>query len=96
MKRPFLALCFLSCATAQPVLRSTGVLRVRSPVSDATLWVDDTPIGELGRLGGGVRLPVGVHRIELRHDARHTRYAEVAVRSGATVELDLELLEVLP
>jgi hypothetical protein len=79
-----------------PAAGPTGVLVVRCPVADAVLVVDEQPIGELAELSGGVRLRAGEHRLELRHDRYHTRYALVTVAPGETRALDLTLAEALP
>jgi PEGA domain-containing protein len=96
--RWFFALALAACAApaaapAPPV--PTGELVVRCPVADATLWIDERPVGEVGRVPG-VRLAAGAHRVELRHDRYHTRYAEVTVTAGARAELDLTLAEAFP
>ena len=93
-------LFLLSCAapkaapTTTPVER--GILVVASPVPDAALWVDDRLVGEVGRLPAGVQLRAGEHRVELRHDAYHTRYAEVTLAPGERKLLELSLTEALP
>lgn len=74
----------------------SAILVVRSPVADATLWVDDQPIGDLARLPGGVRLTAGAHRIELRHDAHHPRFAEVILAPGEQKVLELSLTAMEP
>jgi hypothetical protein len=92
-----LALLLGACApAARPAARPTGLLVVHCPVADASLWVDERLVGELRGLGGGVRLPAGAHRVELRHDRYHTRYAEANVAAGQRLDLDLTLAEALP
>ncbi len=88
-----------ACATARPAApppRPTGVLLVRCPNTDASLWVDDRFVGEVGHLPAGVRLPAGEHLVELRQDGYHTRYAEVSLAAGQSAVLDLTLAEALP
>jgi len=88
----------VACGSAPPAPTpvARGVLVVHCPVADALLVVDEQPIGELGHLGAGVRLAAGRHRLELRRDGFHTRYAEVAVAAGGTQTLDLTLSEAYP
>lgn len=73
-----------------------AVLVVRCAVGDASVWVDDELIGEVGRLPGGVRLAAGAHRVELRHDGHHARYSEVTLAPGERRVLELTLTEVQP
>lgn len=89
---------FAACASAPPLAppAAKAVLVVESPVADATLWIDDQPIGELARLAGGVRVTAGEHRVELRHDAHHPRFAEVTLAPGERRVLALPLTAVEP
>jgi hypothetical protein len=73
-----------------------GVLLVSCPVADAVLVVDEEALGELRALGGGVSVTAGHHRVELRHDRYHTRYAEVDIAAGGRQTLALTLAERLP
>jgi hypothetical protein len=83
-------------APARPAGETRGVLVVRSAAPAAVLWVDEHPVGEVGKLAGGVRLHAGAHRVELRLDGYHTRYAEVTVREGETQVVELGLTEEQP
>ena len=78
-----------------PVKLPRGVLVVRAPAS-AALWVDDQLVGEVGRLPGGVSLPAGPHRVELRQGGHHPRYADVSVVPGETRALELTLVDEQP
>ncbi len=91
-----LAACGPAARAAAPTAVSRAVLLVRCPVPDALLVIDEQPIAELRALPGGVRLAAGRHRLELRHDRYHTRYAEVALAAGETRTLELTLAEALP
>ena len=73
-----------------------ALLLVRAPVADATLWIDGAHIGTLADVGRGVRLRPGRHRVELRHDLHHTRYALVTLTAGERRTLELTLAEALP
>jgi hypothetical protein len=83
-------------APPRPAHAPTGVLIVRCDVGDAALWIDDQPVGEVGQLGGGVRVPAGARRVELRHDGYHTRYADVVVPEGQRTTVELTLPEAFP
>jgi hypothetical protein len=99
MRRLWL-LALVACGSSPPAAPAApapaAVLVVRCAVADAALWIDDRLVGEVGRLSGGVRLPAGAHRVELRHDAHHTRYAEVTLAPGERKLLELSLPEALP
>jgi uncharacterized lipoprotein YmbA len=88
-----LAGCASSARTAVP---ARATLVVRAPVADAVLWIDEAHIGALSDVPAGVRLRAGTHRIELRHDHFHTRYAEVTLIAGEKKVLELTLAEALP
>jgi hypothetical protein len=101
MRALAIAAAFSAACSAAPHASTTppaakAVLVVRCPVGDATLWVDDQPIGELARLPGGVRLGAGAHRVELRHDGHHARFAEVTLAPGERRVLELTLTETQP
>jgi hypothetical protein len=89
-----LAACASSPSPAPAVAKA--VLVVESPTRDASLWIDDQPIGELSRLRGGVRVDAGAHRVELRHDAHHPRFAEVTLAPGERRVLELTLTTIEP
>jgi hypothetical protein len=96
MRAAVLVVAAACAAPAAAPARPTGLLVVRCPVADATLVVDEQPIGELRLLAGGVRVHAGAHRVELRRDGFHTRYAEVTITAGGRADLELSLAEELP
>lgn len=99
MRWAALLLLFAACGAATPAPATPvprGILVVHCPVADALLVVDEQPIGELRHLAAGVRLAAGPHRVELRHDRFHTRYAEITLAAGATQTLELTLAEAYP
>jgi hypothetical protein len=73
-----------------------ALLIVRAPAPAATLWIDERALGPLGALAGGVRLGPGAHRVELRLEGHHPRYAEVVLAPGETRVLELTLTEAQP
>ena len=92
-----LALLVACGGTQRPAAAAPrGVLVVRSPSSDAEVWLDDRLVAQVGRLPGGMRISAGPHRVELRREGFHTRYAEVVVEADATKVLELVLTEEQP
>ena len=73
-----------------------GVLIFEANVRDAGMWVDGVFIGGLDGLRGGVALPPGPHRIEIRHDDYFAYYAELSVKAGDKQRIAVELAPVLP
>ena len=92
---PFILLT--ACGGAQRVPEAPrALLVVRAPVADATLWIDGAHVGTVADVGRGVRLRPGTHRVELRHDLHHTRYALITLAAGERRTLELTLAEALP
>jgi len=73
-----------------------AVVRVRTTVPDASLWVDGRFIGPIGGLRGGFALEPGKHRVELRHDDYWSHYEELDLAPRQRVLLDIEMAPVLP
>jgi len=73
-----------------------AVVRVKTAVKDASLWVDGRFIGPIGGLRGGVALEPGKHRFELRHDEYWSHYEELVLAPKQQVQLDIEMAPVLP
>ncbi|HUQ05435.1 MAG TPA: hypothetical protein VM261_23195 [Kofleriaceae bacterium] len=73
-----------------------AVVRVRTAVKDASLWVDGRFIGPIGGLRGGVALEPGKHRFELRHDEYFSHYEELDLAPRQEVQLDVEMAPILP
>jgi len=72
-----------------------AVLVIESPVADAVLWVDGRYVAQLRDIRAGVRLPPGVHQIEIRHDNYHAYYGELRLRPTQRMRLTIELAEKL-
>lgn len=68
-----------------------AVLVIESPVADAVLWVDGRYVAQLRDIRAGVRLPPGVHQIEIRHDSYHAYYGELTLRPTQRLRLTVEL-----
>jgi len=72
-----------------------AVLVIDSPVADAVLWVDGRYVAQLRDIRGGVRLPPGIHQIEIRHDSYHAYYNELTLRATQRLRLTVQLAEKL-
>lgn len=74
---------------------SDAVILVQTNVPDAELWVDERFVAPVGALQGGVALPAGMHRIEVRHPRYHTFYETLTVRARERGTLDARLVPIL-
>jgi len=63
---------------------------------DAAVWVNGRYIGLVADLPDGIALSPGTHRVELRHDAHHTRYLELTVEARERRDLAIDLALILP
>jgi hypothetical protein len=92
----FASLALAGCGGASGTApASAAVVVIECPVRDAALWIDERFVAELGEIRGGVRLPSGRHRVEVRHDRYHAFYGEVALAPGDRRALKVELAELL-
>ncbi|HVV83122.1 MAG TPA: hypothetical protein VHE35_08575 [Kofleriaceae bacterium] len=73
-----------------------AIVRVKTAVPDAGLWIDGKFIGAVGELHGGVALAPGAHRLELRHEAYFVHYQELDLTAGQRLTLDIDLAPLLP
>jgi hypothetical protein len=89
-----LGACAHPLRAADPPLPS-AVLVIRCNVRDAVVWVDDRLAGEVEEVEGGIRLLVGAHRVELRHDQYYTCYRDVVLQAGREATVELEMIEVV-
>ncbi len=78
------------------VTAADAVVRIRTAVADASLWIDGSFIGTVDELRGGVALDPGLHRLELRHEAYFVHYQELDLAPGQRLTLDIELAPLLP
>jgi hypothetical protein len=78
------------------IAASDAIVRIRSAVADAGLWIDGRFIGAVGDLRGGVALEPGTHRLELRHEAYFVDYEELSLTPGQRLTLTIELSPILP
>jgi hypothetical protein len=80
------ALVCASCATVPPP-RPRATLALSCNVPDASVWIDDVFMGTVSNWGKGAPMPIGFHRIEIRHPAHFSFFAEVNPREGEVVRL---------
>jgi hypothetical protein len=80
------ALGLLACAVTQPP-RPQATLQVTCNVPEASLWIDDGFSGTVSNWAKGAPIPVGFHRIEIRHPAHFSFFAEVNPQKGEVVRL---------
>ena len=78
-----------SCATVRP---PAATLALRCNVPDASVVIDDAPVGPAATwVPPGRSLSPGFHRIEIRHPSHYSHYAEVTLAPGAASALSVEL-----
>lgn len=73
-----------------------AIVKMKSNVTDAQLYVDGRFIGPLGALRGGVAVEPGTHRFELRHDDYFSSYLELTLARAERRQVALEMAPVLP
>ncbi len=100
--KPLAIAVLLAAACGGPKVGTNGVSRrdailvVKSNVRDAQLYVDGRFIAPLDALGGGVAVPPGLHRFELRHEDFFSSYLEVTLSRAERKQVSLEMAPVLP
>ncbi len=78
------------CATApKPAPRAT--LRIACNVPDASVFVDDQFVGTAAAWAKGAAFPAGFRRIEVRHPAHFSFFAEVTPKEGQRIDLEARL-----
>lgn len=75
---------------------SDAIVKIKTAVADASLWIDGKFVGTVGALRGGVALEPGAHRVEVRHEAYFVHYQELDLAPGQRLTLDLDLAPLLP
>jgi hypothetical protein len=76
--------------------RDDAIVKLKSNVADAQLYVDGRFIGPIGALRGGVAVEPGTHRFELRHDEYFSSYLELTLVRAERKKVALEMAPVLP
>jgi len=94
-----LVLALVACGGRQNpngVDSDDAIVKLKSNVTDAQLYVDGRFIGPLGALRGGVAVEPGTHRFELRHDDYFSSYLELTLARAEKKQIALEMAPVLP
>jgi hypothetical protein len=78
------------------VTADDAIIKVKSNVRDAQVYVDGRFIAPLRALNGGVAVVPGTHRFELRHDDYFSAYLELTVGRAERKQVAMELAPVLP
>jgi hypothetical protein len=73
-----------------------AIVRIKSNVPDANVFVDGRYYGAVKMLRGGLAFEAGRHRLELRHEDYFSRYVELELARRERKQLDLDLAPVLP
>jgi hypothetical protein len=70
--------------------------RVESNVPDATVWVDDVPIGTTRDWSvPGRQIRAGFHRVEIRHPGYYSFFQEIDQPAGKVVVVNAQLHELV-
>ncbi len=94
-----LALALAACGGKQNpngVDSDDAIVKLKSNVPDAQLYVDGRFIGPMSALRGGVAVEAGTHRFELRHDDYFSSYLELTLARAERKQVALEMAPVLP
>jgi len=94
-----LALGLASCGPKvgpNGVTADDAIIKVKSNVREAQVYVDGQFIAPLQALGGGVAVTPGTHRFELRHDDYFSAYLELTVGRADRKSVAMELAPILP
>ena len=88
----FLLLALVACAGPNGERRADAVLVVDAPVPSASVYVDERFAGRVAELSrGGLRVPSGALRVEVRADGYFPAYRDVRVQKGERARVAVEL-----
>ena len=83
------------CATST-LPRGAVSFRVEANVPDATVWIDDQPIGTAADWAKPDKhIRAGFHRIEVRHPGYYSFFQEIELPEGQSVVVHAELRELI-
>jgi hypothetical protein len=92
----------LACACGGKAVYSGGVdaddaiVKVRSNVRDAQVYVDGRFIAPLDAVRAGIAVEPGFHRFELRRDDYFSSYLELELGRAERRQVQMELAPILP
>jgi hypothetical protein len=87
------------CGAASPRQGSGGrdaILSLVCNVPEASVFIDGRFLAPVSLLRGGVALPPGEHRLELRHEGYLGRFLEVKLAPAERRRIDARLFPILP
>ncbi|MBA3452802.1 MAG: hypothetical protein H0T42_06915 [Deltaproteobacteria bacterium] len=96
------ALLMLALAACGPKVGPNGVtaddaiIKLKSNVRDAQVYVDGRFVAPLNALRGGVAVTPGMHRLELRHEDYFSAYIEMTLGRAERKSIAMELAPILP
>ena len=99
MTRAIFLLALASCGPKvgpNGVSSTDAIVKVKSNVRDAQVFVDGRYVAPVSALRGGVAVEPGVHRFELRHDDFFSGYLELTLAKSEKREVAIDLAPVLP
>lgn len=78
------------------VTRDDAIVRLRSNVRDAQVYVDGRFVAPLDAVRAGIAVEPGVHRFELRHDDYFSSYLELTLARAERRDVTVEMAPILP
>jgi hypothetical protein len=82
-----------SCAHLPSV--PTGGFRVDCNLTDATVWIDDEPVGNVSAWKAGRPIRAGFHRIEIRYPGTYSVFKEIDLPVDGQIVMVAKLRETL-
>jgi hypothetical protein len=95
---PVLLACACGGKVAYPggVDADDAIVKVRSNVRDAQVYVDGRFIAPLDAVRAGIAVEPGFHRFELRRDDYFSSYLELELGRAERRQVQMELAPILP
>lgn len=78
------------------VTSDDAIIKLKSNVRDAQVYVDGRFVAPLEALRGGVAVSPGTHRLELRHEDYFSAYLEMTLARAERKSIAMELAPILP
>lgn len=88
--------CSGTPATAPNRTTTDAIVKIKSNVRDALVYVDGRFEATLDRMRGGIAVTPGVHRFELRHDDYFSSYLELTLQKAERKQVSMEMAPILP